>query len=159
MARPPITRWNGVLFQRQMDAALDYLESLGGGGGGGIADGDKGDITVSSSGSVWTVDAVPWTNVTGKPSTFTPATHSHAISDVTGLQAALDGKQASGSYAASTHTHAISDTTGLQAALDGKQATLVSATNIKTINGASILGSGDLTVSGSGASAASKWVI
>ena len=34
----------------------------------------------------------------------------------------------------------------------GKQDTLVSGTNIKTINGASVLGSGDLTVSGSGAS-------
>lgn len=33
----------------------------------------------------------------------------------------------------------------------GKQDTLVSGTNIKTINGASVLGSGDLTVSGSGA--------
>jgi hypothetical protein len=48
------------------------------------------------------------------------ATHAHAIADTTGLQAALDGKQASGSYAAATHSHAISDTTGLQAALDGK---------------------------------------
>lgn len=38
-----------------------------------------------------------------------------AISDVTGLQSALDGK------AALVHTHAISDVTGLQAALDGKQ--------------------------------------
>jgi hypothetical protein len=36
--------------------------------------------------------------------------------------------------------------------LSGKQDTLVSATNIKTINGSSILGSGDLTVSGSGGS-------
>lgn len=34
---------------------------------------------------------------------------------------------------------------------NGKQDTLVSGTNIKTINGASVLGSGDLTVSGSGA--------
>jgi hypothetical protein len=34
--------------------------------------------------------------------------------------------------------------------LAGKQATLVSGTNIKTINGVSILGSGDLPVSGSG---------
>lgn len=34
----------------------------------------------------------------------------------------------------------------------GKQDTLVSGTNIKTINGASVLGAGDLTVSGSGAS-------
>jgi hypothetical protein len=35
---------------------------------------------------------------------------------------------------------------------NGKQDTLVSGDNIKTINGASVLGSGDLTVSGSGAS-------
>lgn len=34
-----------------------------------------------------------------------------------------------------------------QTALDAKQATLVSATNIKTVNGSTLLGSGDLTVS------------
>ena len=34
--------------------------------------------------------------------------------------------------------------------LSGKQDTLVSATNIKTINGTSILGSGNLVISGSG---------
>lgn len=50
------------------------------------------------------------------------AVHTHVIADVTGLQTALDGKQASGSYAASVHTHGISDVTGLQTALDGKQA-------------------------------------
>lgn len=33
-----------------------------------------------------------------------------------------------------------------QAGLDGKQATLVSGTNIKTINGATLLGSGDMTI-------------
>lgn len=48
----------------------------------------------------------------------------------------------------STHTHAIADITGLQTALDGKQSTLVSGTNIKTINGNSLLGSGDISISG-----------
>lgn len=38
--------------------------------------------------------------------------------------------------------------TATQTALNAKQDTLVSATNIKTINGADILGSGDLTISG-----------
>jgi hypothetical protein len=33
-----------------------------------------------------------WTDITGKPSTFTPSTHTHAISDVTSLQATLDAK-------------------------------------------------------------------
>lgn len=46
----------------------------------------------------------------------TPLAHAHPISDVTGLQPALDGK------AATAHTHAIADTTGLQTALDGKAA-------------------------------------
>lgn len=55
---------------------------------------------------------------------FAAASHTHSIANVTGLQTALDGKQASGSYAASVHTHIISDVTGLQTALDGKQASL-----------------------------------
>ena len=45
-------------------------------------------------------------------------------------------------------TGTLSDQTDLQSALDGKQAILVSATNIKTINGSTILGAGDLAVSG-----------
>lgn len=35
---------------------------------------------------------VPWSNVLSRPSTFTPSAHVHAISDVTGLQTALDAK-------------------------------------------------------------------
>jgi len=54
---------------------------------------------------------------------------------------------------------AIGDVTGLTAALDAKQDELVSGTNIKTVNGQDIVGSGDVTISGGGASAASKWVI
>ena len=46
--------------------------------------------------------ATDWDSVSGKPSTFPPATHTHAVADVTGLQAALDGK------AATSHTHALS---------------------------------------------------
>lgn len=38
----------------------------------------------------------------------------------------------------------IADVTGLQAALDAKQGTLVSGTNIKTINGTPLLGSGNI---------------
>ena len=75
-------------------------QSTGGGGGGG---------------------STAWVDITGKPGTFPPSTHTHAISDVTGLQTALNGKQAAGSYAAASHTHAIADVTGLQTELDGKQ--------------------------------------
>ena len=47
------------------------------------------------------------------------------------------------------HTHPQSDVTNLVTDLSNKQDTLVSATNIKTINGSTLLGSGDLTVSAS----------
>ena len=57
---------------------------------------------------------VSWGDITGKPSTFPPATHTHEIEDVNGLQSALDGK------ADASHTHEISDVNGLQSALDGK---------------------------------------
>lgn len=49
-----------------------------------------------------------------------------------------------------TGSQAISTVTNLQTTLDGKQATLVSGTNIKTINGVSVLGSGDIVISGGG---------
>ena len=41
---------------------------------------------------------VSWDDVLDKPVTFPPAAHTHVINDVTGLQSALDGKQAAGSY-------------------------------------------------------------
>ena len=42
-------------------------------------------------------------------------TNAHQISNISGLQAALNGK------ANSVHTHSIADVTGLQTALNGKQ--------------------------------------
>ena len=38
---------------------------------------------------------VPWSGITGKPSTFTPTAHSHTIANVSGLQDALNGKATS----------------------------------------------------------------
>lgn len=46
--------------------------------------------------------------------------HTHTIPDTADLQAALDGKQAAGSYASAVHTHAVSDITSLQTFLDAK---------------------------------------
>ena len=106
--------------------------------------------------------AADWTSLSGKPSVFPPDTHSHAIDDVTGLTSALTGKAAFAhvhtienvtgldfalaSKANTVHTHIIDDVFGLTAGLAGKQASLVSGTNIKTLNGVSILGSGNLVV-------------
>ena len=78
------------------------------------------------------------TLLAGKANTI----HNHTISQVTGLQTTLDGK------ANLSHTHEISQVNGLQTVLDGKQATLISGTNIKTINNQSILGSGNIEIIG-----------
>jgi len=51
-------------------------------------------VTITDTGSL-----VTWASLSGKPSTFPPATHQHTIAQVTGLQTALDGKQPKGSYA------------------------------------------------------------
>ena len=48
--------------------------------------------------------------------------NAHGISNIAGLQTALNGK------ANSTHTHSISNVTGLQTALDGKQNVLTGFT-------------------------------
>jgi len=104
--------WNGSVEVPTKNAVYDKIESLVVGGGGVSSFNTRtGAITLSSSDVTTAL-------------TFTPAnaSHTHAIADVTGLQNALDGKQASGSYAAASHTHAIADVTGLQTALDGKQA-------------------------------------
>lgn len=80
-----------------------------------------GTVSYKWTGTAWisnNLAAFEWDDITGKPATFPPSAHTHAISDVTSLQTALDGK------AASVHTHAISDVTSLQTALDGKAASV-----------------------------------
>jgi hypothetical protein len=62
-------------------------------------------------------------------------TGSQAISTITGLQTALDAK---------------ADNSALTSGLASKQDTLVSGTNIKTVNGNSLLGSGNLVITGGG---------
>jgi len=100
--------------------------------------------------------------------------HTHAQSDVTGLVSALAGKEptiTSGTtaqyYRGDKSFQTLDKTavglgnvdntsdankpvsTATTTALSGKQATLVSGTNIKTVNGNTLLGSGDITISGS----------
>jgi hypothetical protein len=64
-------------------------------------------------------------SLSGTPSTFTPSAHNQAWSTITSTPTTISG-------------YGITDA----------QATLVSGTNIKTINGSSLLGSGNITISG-----------
>ncbi len=133
--------------------------------------------------------SVPWSGVTGKPSTYAPSAHNHTSSEVnamTGyskpsstsaigtsdtlnaaigkLEKALDGKQASGSYANATHSHVGTEVTltgyskassaaavkatdtvnaaigKIEKALDGKQASGTYLTPTSTLDAAKLSG-------------------
>ena len=51
--------------------------------------GASGTWGISISGNAATATNVPWSGITGKPTTFTPSAHKHATSDITGLPTAL----------------------------------------------------------------------
>lgn len=98
----------------------------GGGGEGGVT--DHGELTGLADD-----DHTQYHNNARGDARYAGIVHTHAVSDVTGLSTALDGKQPAGSYATSTeltnglatkadtvHTHSIAQVTGLQAALDAK---------------------------------------
>lgn len=75
-----INGWQGVRAAYATDAA--YAADAG---------------YAAESGYSVTSGSVEWTNVQNKPATFQPSAHTHTISDVTGLQTALDGKLSSDS--------------------------------------------------------------
>lgn len=117
-----------------------------------------------------------YSDLDGVPNSFTPTPHNHAIADITNLQSSLNSKEnsvASGTASqyyrgdkswqtldkiavglsnidnTSDANKPISSAT--QTALDSKQNNLVPGTNIKTINNTSLLGSGNIDITGGGA--------
>jgi phage-related tail fiber protein len=112
-------------------------------------------LSVDGSGvlSATGLTSVSWGDITGKPATFAPSAHTHVIADTTGLQAALDAKQASGSYAAAVHTHTVADVPGLGTL--ATQSGTFSGTSSGTNTGdQTITLTGDVTGSGTGSFAA-----
>lgn len=70
---------------------------------------DDSNLSTEAGYEVYTAGSatsVPWSGITGKPSTFTPSDHTQAISTITGLQAALDGKAANSDMTGATSSAA-----------------------------------------------------
>lgn len=95
--------------------------------------------------------------ITGITASATFAGLTGQPTDNANLSAALAGKQAAGTYATGTgsamgvNTGDNATNTQYSGLAASKQDVLVSGTNIKTVNGTTLLGSGDLVVSGAGA--------
>ncbi len=119
-----------------------------------IAAGAQVNVATNLGQGTRTSTGIPLTSSTGTGTTLPVAT-----TVLAGLQSAADKAKLDGIAAGatanssdaqlrdrSTHTgeQAISTVTGLQQALSGKQSTLVSGTNIRTINGVSLLDAGNL---------------
>lgn len=116
-------------------------------------------------------------SLSGIPSAFAPSSHAHgnitnagaigstaSLPIITGASGVLqvgsfgttvgtfcqgNDSRLSDARTPTAHTHPQSDVTNLVTDLAAKQATLVSGTNIKTVNSTSLLGSGDISVSAS----------
>lgn len=132
---------------------------------------DIADFAAVSAGS-GTVTSVSVTTANGVSGSVATATTTPAItltlgaitpssvtlsSETASTLASFDGSKLIKSLATATYpslteiSYVKGVTSAIQTQIDGKQATLVSGTNIKSINGASILSSGDLTLAtGSG---------
>ena len=72
------------------------------GGGGGVSDGDKGDITVSSSGTVWTIDSNTIDNA--RLATIATARIKGRVTAAAGNVEDLTGTQVTGLLDAATYT-------------------------------------------------------
>ena len=86
------------------------------------------------TGNLQPTDLIECTSISGGVPTNTAITGAQIIAAASGGSATWGGI-----------TGTLSSQTDLQTALNGKQDTLVSGTNIKTVNGNSLVGSGDVT--------------
>lgn len=151
------------------DATTSTFQVYNGADGNGAGDMLATTYDTNADGKVNSADsadAVPWSGVTGKPASFPPDAHTHAqyvdsadprlsdarpASDVSAWAKAATKPSYTKTEVGLGNVDNTSDankpvSTATQTALNAKQDTLVSGTNIKTINGSSLLGSGNLEV-------------
>lgn len=136
----------------------------------GIAAGAQANVATNLSQGTRTATAIPLASSTGTGTTLPVASTTLAglqsAADKTKLDGIATGATANATDAqlrarsGHTGTQAQNTVTNLEADLAAKQATLVSGTSIKTINGESVLGPGDLAIeSGAGKLSATNPVI
>ena len=89
-------------------------------------------------------------SLTGVPSTFTPSAHNQAWSTITGTPTTISGYGITDAFDGAFGSLSGTPTTISGYGITDAQATLVSGTNIKTINNTSLLGSGNISISGGG---------
>lgn len=118
--------------------------------GNGIDMGGNPVSNVAINNSVDVVDKDYVDTGAGVANTITGGATTITTSNLTASRALMsdaNGKVAVSAVTSTELEYLSGVTSSVQAQLNAKQATLVSGTNIKTVNGTSILGSGDITIS------------
>ena len=86
-------------------------------------------------------------SLTGVPSTFTPSAHNQAWSTITSTPTTISGYGITDAFDGAFGSLSGTPTTISGYGITDAQATLVSGTNIKTVNGTTLLGSGNISIS------------
>lgn len=144
VALPALSAANNGKYLRIVDGVITAATVSGGGGGSGTVE----SFTAGNLSPLFTSSVANGTTTPALTFSLSSQSANRIFAGPTTGSAAVPTFRAL--VAADIPALAISGVTGLQTALDGKQATLVSGTSIKTINGTSLLGSGDITISGGG---------
>lgn len=149
-----LNTYDGKLFTKKSVSGVESIVELG----AGLADGDKGDITVSGSGATWTIDAGAVTSAKIADDTIVNGdiNASAAIADTKLATISTAGKVSNSATTATSANTASAivarDASGnftagtITASLSGNASTATTFQTACTINGVSFNGSSNITV-------------